>query len=158
MIGGLLRQAALGAVGNIGEIQQAFEKSKQGGRKGLRMPAMLELFVKTIGSLKRVYICIDAMDELVPQHRSEFLRALRQIIQEAPNIRLFLTGRPHIREELDRHLRVGAYTIRIVPRQGDIGRYLTRKMDADDARDPDLMTDNLKNDIMKTLLEKASDM
>jgi len=97
MIGGILRQVALGAVGNIGEIQHAFEKSKQGGGKGLRMPEMLELFVKTIGSLKRVYICIDTMDELVPQHRSEFLRALRQIIQEAPNTCLFLTGRPHIR-------------------------------------------------------------
>jgi len=118
---------------------------------------MLELFVKTIGSLERVYICIDAMDELVPQHRAEFLRALRQIIQEAPNTRLFLTGRPHIRGELDKHLIEGAYTIHIVPDQGDIARYLTRKMDDDDARDPDLMTENLKNDIMKTMLEKASD-
>ena len=96
------------------------------------------------------------MDELVPRHRSELLRALRQIIQEAPNTRLFLTGRPHIRGELDRHLRVGAYTIRIVPHQGDIGRYPTRKMDADDARDPDLMTENLKNDIIETISEKAS--
>jgi len=118
---------------------------------------MLELLVKIIGSLERVYICIDAMDELVPQHRSEFLRALRQITQEAPNTRLFLTGRPHIRQELDNHLTKG-YTVHIVPDKGDIARYLSRKMDDDDARDPDLMTENLKNDIMETMLEKASDM
>jgi len=157
MIGSLLKQAALGTVGNVGEIKNAFGKSSQGGGKGLRLPEMLELFVKTIGS-ERVYICVDAVDELAPQHRSELLRALRQIIQEAPNTRLFLTGRPHIRGELDRHLTEGACTIHIVPDQGDIARYLSRKMDDDDARDPDLMTENLKNDISQTILEKTSEM
>jgi len=158
MIGSLLKQIALGAVGAVGEIKNAFEKSKWGGGKGLRLPEMVGLFVKTIGSLERVYICVDAIDELVPQHRSEFLRTLRQIIQEAPNIRLFLTGRPHIRGELEKHLTKGAYTIHIVPDQGDIARYLSQKMDDDDDRDPDLMTENLRNDIMKIMLEKASEM
>ena len=158
MIGGLLRHIALGEVGNVGEIQNAFEKSRQGGGKGLRLPEMLDLFVKTISSLERVYICVDAMDELLPQHRSEFLRALQQIIHEASNTRLFVTGRPHIRGELDKTLTRGAYTIHIVPDQGDITRYLSRKIDDDDSRDPDLMTENLRNDIMKIILEKASDM
>jgi len=158
MIGGLLRQVALAAVGNMFEVQHAFEKSKQGGGKGLRLPEMLILFTKTIGSLNRVYICIDAMDELVPEHRSEILHALRQVIREAPNARLFLTGRPHIRGELDNLLTKGAYTIHIVPDQGDITRYLTRKIDDAGARDPGLMTGDLKNDIMKTMLEKTSEM
>ena len=153
MIGSLLRQ-----VGNKGEIQKAFEKSKQGDGKGLRLPEMLRLFVKTIGSLERVYVCVDAVDELLPEHRSEFLRALRQIIQEAPNTRLFLTGRPHIRLDLDSHLTESAYTIHIVPDQGDIATYLGYKMDDDEDQDPDLMTESLRNDIMKTMLEKASDM
>ena len=158
MIGSLLKQIALGGVGMMGEIKNAFEKSRPGGGKGLRLPEMVELFVKTIGSLERVYICVDAMDELVLQHRSGFLRALGQIIHEAPNTRLFLTGRPHIRGELDKHLTNGAYTIHIVPDQGDIARYLSQKIDDDDDQDPDLMTENLKNDIMKAMLEKASEM
>ena len=158
MIGSLLRQVALGGVGIVGEIRNAFEESKKVGRKGLRLPEMVGLFVKTIGSLERVYICVDAVDELVPQYRSEFLRALRQITQEASNTRLFLTGRPHIRVELDKHLTKGAYIIHIVPDQGDIAKYLSRKMDDDGDRDPDLMTENLKNDIMRTMLEKASEM
>jgi len=158
MIGSLLKQVALGAVGSVGVIKDAFKKSSLGGGKSLRLPEMLELFVETIGSLERVYICVDAMDELVPQHRSELLRALPLILQKAPNTRLFLTGRPHIRGELDRYLRKGAYIIHIVPDQGDIARYLIRKMDDDDARDPDLMTENLKTDIMETISEKASDM
>jgi len=154
IIGSLLWQIALGAVGGVGEVKNAFEKSTQ----GLRLPEMLELFVKIIRSLERVYICADAMDELLPQHRSDFLRSLRQIIEEAPNTRIFLTGRPHIRGELDNHLAKGAYTIRIVPDQKDIARYLTRKVDDDDSRDPDLMTENLKNGIIKTILEKTSAM
>ena len=158
IIGSLLRQVALGIVGIVGEVQNAFKKLGQGGERGLRLPEMRELFVKTIGSLERVYICVDAMDELLPQHRSEFLRTLQQIIKEAPNTRLFLTGRPHIRGELDKHLTKGAYTIHIVPDPADITNYLSRKIDDDDDQDPDLMTECLRNDIVKTMLEKASEM
>ena len=158
MIGSLLKQITLGVVGNVGDIQNAFEKSRQGGGKGLRLPEMLDLFVETIGPFERVYICVDAMDELLPQHRSEFLRALQQTIQEASNTRLFVTGRPHIPGELDKSLTRGAYGIHIVPDQGDITRYLSRNMDDDDSRDPDLMTENLRNEIMKIMLEKTSDM
>ena len=155
LIGSLLKQVALRGVGIVGEIKNSFDWS---GGQGLRLQEMLGLFVKTIKSCERVYICIDTMDELLPQHRSEFLRSLRDIIQEAPNTRLFLTGRPYIRGELDKHLTKGAYTIHIVPDQGDIARYLSRKMDEDDDRDPDLMRENLKIEIMKTILEKSSDM
>jgi len=158
MIGSLLRQIALRIVGTVGEINNAFEKSRQGGGKGLLLPDMLKLFVKTISSIERVYICVDAIDELLPRNRSEFLHALQQIIQDAPNARLFLTGRPHIRPELDKHLTKGALTIQIVPDRGDIARYLSQKIDDDDYRDPDLMTENLRDDIIQTMLEMGSEM
>jgi len=158
MVGSLLTQAALGGLGIIREIRSAFGKSGRGGGEGLQLAEMVQLFVKTIGSLERVYICVDAIDELLPQHRSEFLRVLRQIIQEEPSARLFLTGRPHIRGGLDKHLTKGAYLIHIVPDQGDIARFLSWKMDDDDDWDPDLMTEDLKNGIVKTILEKASEM
>ena len=157
MMGCLLSQVALGCARIPAEIQTAFELNQR-GRNGLRLPDMLELFVKTISSFEQVYICFDAVDELLPQNRSELLRALRQIIQDSPNIRLFLTGRPHIRGEFDKHLRKGAHIIRIIADQGDIARYVRRKMDDDDDRDPDLMSDDLKHDILKTMLEKASEM
>ena len=145
MIGTLLKQVVLRGVGTVGEIKDSFDRS---GGQPLRLQEMLGLFVKTINSCKRVYICVDAMDELLPPHRSEFSWSMRQIILEAPNTRLFLTGRPYIRVELDKHLTNGAYTIHIVPDQGDIRRYLSRKMDEDDDQDPDLMTENLKDDIV----------
>ena len=157
MIGSLLSQVVLGAGQIPAEIQSVFEL-KQRGRHILRLPDMLKLFAKTISSIERVYICFDGVDELLPQNRSELLRALRQIVRDAPNVRLFLTGRPYIRGELDKHLTMGAYIIQVVADQGDIARYVSRKMDDDDDRDPDLMSDDLKHDILRIMLEKASEM
>ena len=157
MIGSLLGQVVVGGARIPVEVKSAFDGSKKRGGQGLRLPSMLKLFTKTTNSFERVYICIDAVDELLSQNRSELLRALRQIIQDAPNTRLFLTGRPYIRAELDKYLTLGAYIIHIVTEKEDITRYLTQKMDEDDA-DPKLMTEDLKNDIIKTMLGKASEM
>ena len=156
MIGDLLRQANWEAAGTQPEIQIAFKESKRRGCQGLKLPDMLQLLVKVISSIDRVYICVDAVDELLPQDQLEFLGALRQILQDAPNTRLFLTARPHARVELDKYLTKGAFIIHIVVDQGDITKYLRWKMDHDE--DPDLMTENLQKDIMKTILTKTSEM
>jgi len=157
MIGSLLSQIVLEATQIPSEIQRAFELKKK-GHQALRLPDMLKLLVESVSSIERVYICFDAVDELLPDNRSELLRALRQIIRDAPNIRLFLTGRPHIRGELDKYFTKGASTIHIVADQWDIARYVSRKMEDDDDRDPGLMPDDLKHDILKTMMEKASEM
>ena len=158
IIGSLLSQVALGASQIPSDVQRAFELGQR-GRHTLQLSDMLELLGKTVSSIERVYICLDAMDELLPQNRSELLRTLRQIIRDTPNIRLFLTGRPYIRGELDKYLTKRAYIIHIVADQGDIARYISRKMEDDeDDGDPDLMPDDLKHDILKTMLDKASEM
>ena len=158
MIGSLVRQAALRAPVIPSEIKSAFNESKREGGDGLQLPDMVKLFVKIAGHSEVVYIAVDAVDEVLPHHRFEFLRALRDIIEDAPNVRLFLTGRPYIPAELDKHLTEEAYAIQIVADQGDITRYLTRKMNDNDDQDPGLMTEDLKNNIMTTMVEKASDM
>ena len=156
MIGGLLRQVALGAPGMPSEIKSSFEESKRGGCQGLRLPDMVKLFVRTISSIDLVYLCVDAVDEMLPQHRPEFFRSLRQITRDAANVRLFLTGRPYICGEVDKHLTKGACIIQIVADRADITRYLSQRIDDD--QDPDLMTEHLRNDIMETMLETTSGM
>ena len=156
MIGSLVRQAALRASLILSEIKIAFDESKIEGGDGLQLPDMVKLFVKVAGHTEVVYLCVDAVDEVLPQHRFEFLHALRQILQDAPNVRLFLTGRPYIRKELDKHLTRKASAIHILVYQGDITRFLNNKMDHDE--DPGLMTEDLKKNIMTTMVEKASEM
>ena len=158
MIGGLLKQVVLGEARIPGEIKICFEESRKRGGQGLRLQEMLKLMVKVISSIDRVYICIDAVDELLAHDRSEFIGALRQIIQEAPNTRLFLTGRTYIRGELNQRLTKWVPVIHIVADPGDIASYLSHKMDEGGDRDPELMTENLKDDITTTILEKASGM
>ena len=156
MIGGLLRQVHWEAIGIRQEIRSAFNESKRRGGQGLRMPDMLKFFVRVISSIDQVYLCVDGVDELLPENRSEFLRALRQIIQDVPNTRLFLTTRLCIRKELSQHLSADPYSIKIVADQGDVARYLNHKMDND--RDPGIMPADLRKDIMSTILGKASEM
>ena len=156
MIGGLLRQVTLGAPRVPSEIKSAFEESKRGGCQGLRLPDMVKLFVMAIRSIDLVYLCVDAVDEVLPQHRPDFFRALRQIIRDAANVRLFLTGRPYIGGEVDKHFMKGACIIQIVADQRDITQYLSQRMDDD--QDPDLMTENLRNEIVETMLENTSEM
>jgi len=158
LIGALLRQVALQARRIPREIKSAFDEAKQEGGEGLRLPDMVKLFAKTIDSMELVYLCVDAVDEVLREHRPEFLRALRQIIRDTPNVRLFLTGRPYIRGELDNYLTKGANVIQVVADQGDITKYLSQRMDDDRHQGPDLMTEDLRNDIMRTMLEKASEM
>ena len=156
MIGGLLRQVVWGGVGIRGEIRSAFNESKMRGGQRLRMLELLKLFTKVVSSIDRVYICVDAVDELLPKNRVEFLRGLWRIIQDAPNTRLFFTARPCIQAELLKHFVGVPYVIKIVANQGDIARYLRHMIDDDG--DSDLMTENLKNDIIRTMLEKSSEM
>ena len=156
MIGSLVRQAALRAPVIPSEIKSAFDDSKREGGDGLQLPDMVKLFVNVAGHTEVVYIAVDAVDEVLPQHRFDFLRALRDILQDAPNVRLFLTGRPYIRAEVDKHLTKKAFAIHIVADQGDITLYLSQKMDDDE--DPGLMTEDLKKNIMTTMVEKTSEM
>ena len=156
MIGSLVRQAALMAPEIPSEIKSAFDESKREGGDGLQLPDMVKLFAMIAGHTEVVYIAVDAVDEVLPQHRFEFLRALRDILQDAPNVRPFLTGRPYIRVEVDKHLTKKACTIHIVADQRDITLYLSQKMEDDE--DPGLMTDDLKKEIMTTMVEKASEM
>jgi len=139
------------------QIRRAFNESKERGGKGLQLPDMIQLFVEAIGFIRRAYICVDAVDVLLPEVRSELLHALQRIIQEAPNARLFLTTRPHIGPEFDRHLTNEACVIDIVAEKGDIARYVNIKIEYSKYLCPGPMTENLKDDIMRVVPERASE-
>jgi len=135
-------------------IREAFQKAKRefGGR-GLLLPDMVEILKKTITSLPRLFICIDAVDECTPRHRRDILESIQEIVRVSPNTRVFLTGRPHINDEIVK--RFGeAIRIPLSPPKGDIESYLEMRLDGDP--DPNVMDDELRADIMKIIPEKIS--
>ena len=155
MLGAILNQIVSG--GRIPEyVREPFQKAKnEFGGRGLRLRDLVEIMKKVVTALPRVFICVDALDESTPKPRRELLESLREIVQVSPNTRLFLTGRPHVGDEI---MKCFGKVVRIPisPSRGDIRSYLEMRLDSD--TDPDVMDDELRADIMRIIPEKVSEM
>ena len=151
----LLKQLVAGMEPIPKEIKEAFEraKGKVDGR-ALRLPEIHMMFIKSISSLQRGFICIDALDEFPTKHRPELWDSLRHIVQKCPNIRLFVTGRPHIREEVKKYFPKFPALSSIKPTEKDIQRYVTARLSKDP--ESDAMDLELEADIFRTILDKIS--
>jgi len=136
-------------------IREAFQEGKRGISRGLRHVDLMAMLRIAIASLRQVFICIDALDECLPKYLPELLKSLRDIVRESPTTRIFLTGRPHVREDIQRYL-TKVVVIPISPNKDDISNYLEMKFDGD--ADPEAMSDDLRADILRVILEKTSDM
>ena len=116
---------------------------------------LVEILKATIASLPEVFICIDGLDECLPNNRREILEALRDIIRASPTTRVFLSGRPHIRDEVKKYF-PEAIMVDVIPTIGDIERYLKMRLDRDPT--PSAMDDNLRAEIMRVIPTKISQM
>ena len=154
MVGAILKQ--LVGRGDIPEdIREAFRGAKKvGGRRPL-LADMMRMLRAAIAPLPQVFICIDALDECLPKDLPELLGSLRDIVRESPRTRILLTGRPHVKEVIQRYF-TKAVAIPISPNQDDIRNYLEMRLDRYD--EPEVMNDDLREDIMKIIQEKVSDM
>ena len=154
MLGVILKQLA-SREGIPEHTRVAFrEAKKESGGRGLQLPDMVVTLKKTIKSSLRLFICIDALDECTPKHRQELLKSLREIVRASLGTRVFLTGRPHINDEIlgcfGRPLRIP-----LIPTDGDIMNYLEMRLNSD--TDPHAMNDELQADIKKIIPEKISE-
>ena len=149
MMGAILKRLVGGR-----EIPKEIEKAFHEGRRPL-IAELIRILKKAIASLPPVFICIDALDECLPKNLPQLLESLRDILRESPTTRIFLTGRPHVREAIQRNF-LGVVEIPISPNTNDVKSYLQMKLDRDE--DPEAMDDGLRSDIVKTILDKVSDM
>jgi len=83
-----------------------------------------------VASLPKAFICIDALDECQPKYLPELLESLRDIVQESPVTRIFLTGRPHVKENIQRCF-TKVIVIPISPNADDIRNYVEMRLDRD---------------------------
>ena len=151
MLGSLLKQM-VGKLEKIpDEISQIFQDNKEviGGR-GPRVADIVKM-LQAVASLQLTFICIDALDECVESHRPEILDSLRQVIEKSSNTRIFLTGRRHIRGEIDRHLSGRATVLSIKPNHDDVVGYVRMRLNKDTSLDR--MDSSLKDEIIKSITE-----
>ena len=155
MLGAILKQL-LERDGIPAHVRQAFRRAKRGlGGRVVRLLDLVEMLKATIASLPKVFICIDGLDECLPDNRRELLESLQDIVRASQAARVFLSGRPHIRDEVKRYF-TGAIMIRVIPTVRDIEIYLEMKLGKDTI--PSAMDDNLRAEIMWALPRKISQM
>ncbi|PUU81119.1 hypothetical protein B9Z19DRAFT_1191389 [Tuber borchii] len=101
VLGALLKQVVIGLEEVPGEIVQAYKHQKNciGGRRPQHTDIVKML--QTTTSKKRTFICIDALDECVPEDQVKLLDSLNQVLQKAPDTRIFLTERLDIRPKTE---------------------------------------------------------
>ena len=155
-MGALLKQVVSGLEEIPVEISRAFQEQKKaiGGRE----PQLSDIvkMLQTTSSKERTFICIDALDECVPENRVKLLDSLNTILQKSPGARIFMTGRPHIRPEIGRRLVGRVTSLPISTKRDDITRYLRRRLEEDTT--PDAMNGSLEAEILKKIPEDVSEM
>jgi len=154
VLGAILKQLIVRG-GIPDDLRKAFQEGKVEFGGGLRHAGLMRMLRTAIASLRQVFICIDALDECLPKHLPELLKSLSDIVRESPTTRIFLTGRPHVRGDIQRYF-AKVVVIPISPNKDDIRNYLEMRLDRDP--DPEAMSDGLRADIVRIILEKTSDM
>jgi len=155
MLGAIPKQ--LVGMGNIPiDLRKAFQEGrKEIGGRGLLLADLTRMLGRTIASLPQVFICIDAPDECLPKNLPQLLESLRDIVLETPNTRIFLTGRPHVKEAIQTYF-TKTVVIPISPNTDDVRYYLETRLDGDEA--PEAINIDLRREIVRTILEKMCDM
>jgi len=121
------------------------------GGRGLRLEGLMGMLRMAIALLPQVFICIDALDECLPKHLPELLESLRDIVRESPMVRIFLTGRPYVGEDIHRYFPKAA-AIPLSPKTDDIKNYLQMRLGMDLVAQA--MDNTLRADIIQTILER----
>jgi len=156
MLGALLKQV----VGGLEEVPEELSQAYEDQRKviGGRGPGLSDIskMLHTASSERLTFICIDAMDECAPEHRVKILDSLHEILRKSPGVRIFMTGRPHVRAEIGKRLAGRVASIAITPRKDDVIGYLRTRLKED--TNPDAMDSTLEADILRKIPEDVSEM
>ena len=128
ILGSLLKQIVSGLETIPEKIIRTFREQKRaiGGRK-LGLGEIVEM-LQDISSSRRTFICIDALDECMEEYQAKLLHSLKQILHKSPSTRIFLAGRPHIRDEVEKHLADRVAAVYITPTKDDIVQFLRAKL------------------------------
>ena len=84
------------------------------------------------------------------------LDSLRQILEKSPTTRIFVTGRPHIRVEVEKRLAGHMIDVSICPTKDGIIGYLRVKLGEDEM--PDAMDKVLEAEILEKIPDNTSEM
>ena len=156
VLGSLVKQMVSGMERIPEEISLVFQEQKKtlGGCR----PQLVDIvkMLQVIAVSRPTFICIDALDECAGRERFKLLDLLKEVIEQSPGIRIFVTGRPHVGAEIESCLAAQVTSVSLTPMRGDITRYLLVRLGYDET--PDAMDESLKADILEEIPEGISEM
>jgi hypothetical protein len=81
-----------------------------------------------------------------------------EFLRDGPsNIQLFLTGRPHVRDTVQKYLKA-VHDVSIVARDTEIQRFIGREIGGLNDTEPDAMDEELRTRIVEKVVESAKGM
>ena len=156
MLGSLVQQIVIGMERIPDEISTAFQEQKKAiGGCGPRLSDLVKM-LQIITSSQPTFMCIDALDECVGVQRVKVLDSLKEILERSPGTRIFVTGRPHIRAEMEKRLAGCVVSVSVCPTKSDITEYLRVRLGEDEM--PDAMNARLEAEILEKIPENISEM
>jgi len=98
-------------------------------RRTLGLSDLVRTLKKAFSSWQGAFICIDGLDECLAEHRALFLESLREI-RYLQGVRLFLTGRRNIRDEIEKYFGI-VDAIPVDPSISDLVKFAKTRLDKD---------------------------
>ena len=156
MLGSLLKQMVSGRGGAPEEVWRALREQKEAvnGRRP-ELGAIVKI-LQLITSLQPTFMVIDALDECTAAQRFRLFDSLEKILEKSPGARIFVTGRPHVRAEIETRLAGRVASVSGGPARDDIIRFLRFRLSEDET--PDAMDESLKSDILEMIPGSVSEM
>jgi len=156
MLGSLIKQMISRTEGIPAEIWGALREQKDAvsGRR----PQLGDIvkMLQLITSSQPTFMVIDALDECTAVQRYRLFDSLKEILEKSPGARIFVTGRPHIRAEIETRLAGRVTSLSISPIRGDIVRFLRTRLSEDET--PDAMDESLEAEILEKIPGSISEM
>jgi len=156
MLGSLLKQI-VSATGRIREdIWQGLREQREAisGRR----PQLGDIvkMLQLITSSQPIFMVIDALDECTAVQRYRLFDSLKEILEKSTGARIFVTGRPHIRTEIETRLAGRVASVSVGPIRADIIRFLRARLSEDET--PDAMDGSLEAEILEKIPGNMSEM
>jgi len=156
ILGSLLKQIVGGLERIPDNIRQTFRDHMGMVGGGGPLVSGIVKMLQTVTSSRPTFICVDALDEFVEEYRPRLLDLLRQILDKSPYTRVFLTGRGHIRGEIEGHLGQRLAILPIKPNDDDVAGYIRARLGRDPS--PAAMDSGLEDEIIQSMTENIPEM
>jgi len=156
MLGSLLKQMISRMERVPEDISRALQEQKRAvsGRKP-KLDDIVKM-LQLITSSQPTYMVIDALDECTAVQRFRLFDTLKEIVDKSPDVRIFITGRPHIRVEIEGRLAGRAVSVPVSPARDDIIRFLQVRLSDDET--PDAMDETLEAGILEKISGSIPEM